>query len=143
MFEDLAAGCEDELVGCDHAAVALDAHVAEHAVLARDEALQLAVESRQVEVERRRGGHCFRHTTAPAKKHKIRESELTNDATFPRAAQKYGRRLPGPGRRDARAFLLASPAVSLLEVVFERLLIFQKSECAVDFSVSDSTFDHY
>ena len=116
VFEDLAAGGEDELVGCDDAAVALDAHVAEHAVLARDEALQLAVERRQVQVERRRGGHCFRHTTAtPAKRHKIRVSELTNDATFPRAAQKYGRRLPGPGRRDARAFLLASPAVSLLD----------------------------
>ena len=54
VLEDLAAGGEDELVGCDDAAVALDAHVAEHALLARHEALQLPVERRQVQVERRR-----------------------------------------------------------------------------------------
>ena len=66
VLEDLAAGGEDELVGGDDAAVALDAHVAEHALLARHEALQLPVERRQVQVERRRRRQRHRvHTSRP------------------------------------------------------------------------------
>ena len=93
MFKDLAAGGEDELVGGDDAAVALDPHVAEHAVLARDEALQLTVERRQVQVERRRRG---RHPPPRLSRQKAAKIPILF------FAERYVRRMCSDESRDTR-----------------------------------------
>ena len=113
VLEDLAAGGEDELVGGDDAAVALDAHVAEHALLARHEALQLPVERRQVQAERRRRrrqGHRVRSHFPPKISRKNRDRRQRFPPARTTTAQKYGRTdcvCWAAGRRAASESFLA------------------------------------